>query len=324
MIKKLLNIKLLFVFIQIIGFIGLFQHVHIARAEALNVSGVLEIDYTGSPGPLFNASNLAPGYTETKSLSVKNNGSLPHSFSIAVSGDLGVLADVLIIEPKVSGNVVWSKTISQIAKNPESNVIIGSIVAGESIFVDITARLPETIGNEYQGKSTLAFNFIVGNESTDESEFSNEESSDRQGVIQRTINSVRTALQASDTDSNKENENQDKQMQDDGTVSGVSKVGESLGEQTENKPVCFWWWLLIIVLIIFLVIYGYYIRKNRTIFAWVWPIFSGGVLYAVHWIMHSYYTPSRWCHYFPYGEIIIFFVYYLIQYFYQQKNIEEK
>ncbi len=274
-------------------------------------AGVLDIEYSDAPAPLFNATNLYPGYTETKSLTVKNNGALPHSFSVAVSGDLGTLANVLIIEPTVLGNVVWSKTISQIAKHPESNVIIGLIAPGGSASVDITATLPETVGNEYQDKSTLAFNFIVGNESTDQKESSDQDQSNQQNVVQRTINRIRTAFRGNDTVNNFEDNNQNDQIQNNGTVSGASTEGESLGEQTDNKPICFWWWLFSIVLALFLIVYGYFIRKSEIVFAWIWPIYTGSILYAVHWILHQYYIPSRWCPYFVIFEIILLIAYYL-------------
>lgn len=129
--------------------------------------GALEIDYLGAPSPLFSVNNIAPGYSETKTISILNSGKVAHSFSLAVDGQLGKLADALVIEPEVGGQIVWSKTISQIAKNPDSNIIIGSIAPSTTAVVNIRAYLPREVDNSYQGSTTLSFNFVVGSESTD-------------------------------------------------------------------------------------------------------------------------------------------------------------
>ncbi len=299
----------------------------LANVEAGEISaGVLKIEYASAPGPLFNPTNISPGYVETKTLTVKNTGSVPHSFSIAVSGDLGILADAITIEPRVLGKVVWNKTISQIAKHPESNSIISSIAPGGTVTIEITATLPESVGNEYQGTSTLAFNFLVGNEDDNDQKEPGTQDQDDPNIVQRVVNRVRGVFQRNDNQpaANGVTSNDATQGSDNGTVSGVSSEDESLGEQTSNKPVCFWWWLLSIIFVIFLVVYGYFVRKIKTIFAWLWPIFVGGVLYAIHWILHSYYIPSKWCVYFIFIEIILLTLYYLSQYYLGKAKSEEE
>ena len=156
------GLKLLFITSVLIGFVFFSNFAFKAFAET-KTAGPLTISYPGS-GPLFSASNIAPGYSETKPLTITNNGTIPHSFAIAVSGTLGELAQVLHIQPFVLGSPIWDKTITQIATAPDSNTIIGSIAPGGTATVDLKAYLPDSVGDDYQGKTTLAFSFVVGNE----------------------------------------------------------------------------------------------------------------------------------------------------------------
>lgn len=287
-----------------------------AEAEVMN-AGSLAIDYPGAPGPLFTASNVAPGYSEAKSLTITNTGKVPHSFSIAVSSDLGPLANVMVIEPKVLNTVVWTKTIAQIAKNPESNIIIGSIAPSGSASVQIRAYLPTTVGNEFQGTSTLSFSFVMGNESTDQAEPSADAGTiDSGGVstvaagnLARVFNRIANAIQAAPSDTPADTTA--------GEIKGAATnnndtEGQAEGEETNSKTTCYWWWVLSIILVIFLAIYGYIVRKIEIVFSWVWPIFAGAVVYLVHWIMHDYFTPSNMCQYFILIDLAILIIYYAL------------
>jgi len=161
-IKQLGVARVLLLTSFVIGLLFFSSFIFSVQAETKN-AGPLTIEYAGS-GPLFSANNIAPGYSETKTLTITNNGTVPHSFAIAVSGALGELADVLRIAPKVLGVAVWDETISSIATYPDSSTIIGSIAPGGTATVDLVAYLPETVGNNYQGKTTLTFDFVVGDQ----------------------------------------------------------------------------------------------------------------------------------------------------------------
>ena len=125
-------------------------------------AGVLEISYSGD-GALFNSTNIYPGYSEVKTVLIKNTSRSSRSFSIAVSGQLGSLANVLQIEPRnfETGVPIWNKTISNIAKAPKSDLILSSIAPGQTRQIEIAAILPDNVGNEYQDASTFAFVFIL-------------------------------------------------------------------------------------------------------------------------------------------------------------------
>lgn len=321
MFKKMQFTKIIFYSSLVLGIIGTAFSGYQANAASIN-AGVLSIDYAGAPGPLFSATNIAPGYSETKALTVKNNGKVPHSFSIAVSGTLGSLADVLIIEPKVLGSVVWSKTISGIVKYPDSNVIVGSIAPGGTANVDITASLPSGTGNAYQGTTTLSFDFIVGNEITDSAEPVAGVAGG--GVVQRTIRRIRNAVVGTGGETAPATVAPSNDTTPSGQVAGASTESSTKGEESNGKPVCYWWWILLIVLAAFLGFWGYLSRKREIIFAWVWPIFAAAVLYLVHWILHDYYTPSKWCPYFIWYELILLVLYYIAVATIPEKAQEEK
>ena len=159
--KQLGAVKILLLASFVVGLLFFGSYVLNVSAETKN-AGPLKIGYPGAD-PLFSATNIAPGYSETKTLTITNQGTIPHSFAIAVSGTLGELADVLHLMPKVSGVPIWDKTIADL-NNDDSHTIIGSIAPGGAATVDLTAYLPDSVNNDYQDKSTLTFSFIVGNQ----------------------------------------------------------------------------------------------------------------------------------------------------------------
>lgn len=307
MTKRLYLISRILVIISLVaGTCGLLGHIQ--RIEAANLKvGVLDISYDGAPAPLFSVANLAPGYSETKIISVTNMGKIPHSFAIAVDGQLDSLAEAIIIEPSISGQIIWSKTISQIAKNPQSNIIVNSIAPSSQVEVNIRAYLPSETGNEYQGKSTLSFSFVMGNESTDEAE--PQDISYTRGNNSPNLNTLPSSQTGAAGSVFNQSEPEDQSSQ--GQIQGVNTDGEAKGEETTAKPICFWWWVLLIFLAVVCIIYGYFKKNRQWLFDWIWPIFIAAILYAVHWILHSYYIPSVWCPYFVWLEIAILVLYYV-------------
>lgn len=309
----------------IIGLLSLslfFLNFNPASAQTLT-AGKLEISYPGS-GALFNETNIAPGFEVVKTVSVKNTGSVAHSFSIAVSGSLGSLADVLQIEPRDFGtNIpIWNKTVSNIAKSPDSDLILGSIAPGQTRQVNIAAILPESIGNEYQDKSTFAFDFVIGNESTDPTEPTNQ-NSNTNSSISTNLTSVFAVSRNSNTNaggansnSNNANDNSNSSLNNNENTNAVSVAldneGKAQGATTDNGKVCFWWWMLWAVMAVFLVIYGAFFKKRKGWFFLIWPTFFGVIIYVVHWILHDYYTPSKWCGWWFVGillaEIVIYYI----------------
>lgn len=276
-------------------------------------AGKLRIEYAGE-GALFNETNIAPGFEVVKTVTVTNTGNVPHSFSIAVSGQLGKLAEVLQIEPRnfETGAPIWNKTINNIAKAPDSNVIFGSIAPGQTRQVNIAAILPLSVGNEYQDTSTFLFDFVVGNESTDPSE-----------LVSQSLN-ISSFISAnpripSALRGNSSTSGSIVSSDDTGVVAGannnsssVNNQGEVGGVSTESKNICPWWWILLIVLAALLTLYGILFRRRKSWFFLFWPVFFGAVIYDIHLILQGYYQPSKWCGWWFIGIVLFEIVLYYI------------
>lgn len=160
-LKQLGVVKVLLLASFVFGLLFFGSYVLTVSAETKN-AGPLKIEYSGAD-PLFSATNIAPGYSETKTLTITNQGAVPHSFAIAVSGTLGNLANVLHLAPQVSGAAVWDEAMANLADG-DSHTVINSIVPGEVATVDLLAYLPDNVGNDYQGATTMTFDFIVGDQ----------------------------------------------------------------------------------------------------------------------------------------------------------------
>ena len=298
--KKLgLKIALLSIVVGLVGLVFSSYQTYAANITA----GVLNISFAGDQ--LFSETNLAPGDEVVKDLTVTNTGTVPHSFSIAASGVSGGLADVLQIEPRDGGVAIWNETLTSLASlSNGSKVIIPSIPAGGSKTIQIAAILPTSIGNAYQGTSTPSFDFVTGYESTDQLEpTSNPSPPPTLGTTGATTVG-NFSSQTGDSGVADEGITDEEQSLDlNGEVAGEEN-GEALGVETEEMPICFWWWVLLAVFAIFLTISGYRNRDKKHIIIWSCPIISAMALYAIHWILHDYYTPSNMCPYFVWFELL--------------------
>ena len=306
------NISTLVALLSIL--IGLVLTFNYANAETLN-AGVLKISYSGS-GPLFSAQNIAPGYSETKVVTVKNTGTLPHSFSVAVSGTLGSLADALKIKTEVLGIDVWEKTLSDISLDPDSNLIVGSIAPGGEALISFTASLPRDVGNSFQGAETFAFSFVMGNESTDSPEPNDDEFESLVG------GNIASLLGVSSI--GKEDAEQPKEPADPDTIKINEEVPqpEAKGEEKSDLVNCFWWWLLLIIFALFLTIYFVVTNKREMVFRWVWPIFGSVVLILVHWGLHDFYEKVVYCDWFWFFELILLVVYFVLSWAFSEEEPE--
>lgn len=318
MFKKIKNnfgFKIL-AFSLTLGFFGLILSSY--QAYAANIfAGVLQIEYEGS-GALFDEANIAPGFSITKVLKVTNTGQVSHSFSIAIDKTLGPLADVLRIKTRYDGSDVWDKTIAEIAKYDQSEPIIGSLPSGASKDVEITAYLPESVGNDYMGTSTFAFDFVMGNESTDQPEPTANPSPPVTFNATGTTGGGTTGGVTGDN----------VQPEDQGTSgdTGESTLGttgeETKGATTVAEDLCFWWIVMLIILVAFLVIYHRYTREERPIFWWLWPIVMAVILFFVQMIFDRYYEPTVFCRWFWALEGGVLVIFYIIENYLASREIE--
>ncbi|MCX6810307.1 MAG: hypothetical protein NTY30_01040 [Candidatus Berkelbacteria bacterium] len=275
------------------------------KTYAANLSaGPLTISYIGNQ--LFNESNLAPGSVIVKDLSVKNNGTLPHSFSISAGSVTGSLATVLQIEPRDGGVAVWNQTLSQLASlSNGTKVIVPAIAPGATKNLQIAAILPTSVGNEMQGQATVNFNFNMGTESTDQAEPSGF-TSPPASLGRRVVNAITYNPPASSPSENSVSTTPSTP----GQVAGASTVA---GATTVAKELCFWWLAALIILIISLILYHRYQKKEGKVVAWwLWPILFSGVLYVAHYFVDRSYQQTIFCHWFWAIEILTLIVYFII------------
>lgn len=303
-------------------------------AATTNV-GFLVLNYAGDP-PLFHEINIAPGFNIIKTVSVTNTGQASHSLSIAVSGKLGELAKVLEIEPRDGDthSPFWRKTIEDIAKDPASDKIFTSIAPGQTKILEMAAYLPEDIGNEYQNMSTGAFDFILTSEDEDSPSNNNSNSNSNanfntNSVVGGNTNgsassiariSAGQILSLSNTNSSSVAEDSNTNANPAVIQIGKDENGQAEGAATSDQKWCFWWWALLVLLFLFLALYEYVVRKLRNIFYEFWPVFAGALTAVVHWILHDYYRPVKWCGWTFYLILIALVLIYYIARFYIRKH----
>lgn len=161
--KKVINRKILLIacyIIFILLFTFIFQsHTQYAFAAELKSSGKEFGLKLSTNGALFQAENMAPGYTSSSSFSVLNDGKQDFSFKIStvLNNKDRMLYDGLIIEIKDSkGKVRFRDSMSHLDKGLE----LGTLAPDNKDNYVLTVYFPVECGNEYQGK-TANVDFVV-------------------------------------------------------------------------------------------------------------------------------------------------------------------
>jgi len=159
--------KILITFSLVFGLIGLVSFAHTVNAASLT-AGPLNISYDGT-GPIFSESNVSPGGSYTKDITVTNNGTVSHSFALATTNVTGDLSGQMYIEPTVNGSSVWKTSIYELDNLPtESKTVVSSIAPGDSVTVTLKAMLDEMSGDSYQDKN-VSFDLVFGTEEAEPS-----------------------------------------------------------------------------------------------------------------------------------------------------------
>ena len=293
--------------------------------------------------PLFSDLNIAPGYLNAKTIQVTNHDASAKDFSIALSSLSGDLKNVLKIKAEVGGEVKFDEILTSIAVYPNNEFVTSVPGGNQTVNIIFTAYLPTEVGNDYQAKS-VAFDFVMGGSTIEYptpgvipivtppvvTSTSGTGSTDSTGASTSTYSPIsRTARGLSQATSGGTAVGPEipapsptvEQPKETGQVAG--ETTETKGEETSGKIVCFWWWVLSIVYALLLLIYGWIFYKRELMFDWAWPILGGTVLYFLHWYLHNFYTPSKWCPYFVWFELAILILYYIIYSYYKNRAEEE-
>lgn len=294
--------------------IGLLGMVFVSyKTYAANlVAGPLTITYAGTQ--LFSEANIAPGSVIVKDLSIKNNGTLPHSFSISTSNVSGNLATVLQIEPRDGGVAIWNRTLSELASLPNGTLeIVPTIAPGATKNIQIAAIFPASSGNNLQGQSVVNFNFNMGTQSTDATESSQYTNAPNLSLGRRIASAITYTPPATSEPDNSIS-TPAATSGSTGTVAGVSTEGEAKGAATTAvAELCFWWIAALAILIITLVVYHNHTKKvGKSVAWWVWPVLLSVGLYFGQAYFDTIYKPTIFCHYFWAMELIVLIIYYWI------------
>lgn len=145
------------------GFFLVFSYVQRVDADSAT-SRFLTISYDWS-GPIFSEVSFAPGSSVKKTVEVTNNGSEPHSFSIATKNVRGEVSKKMLLSVYVDGEEKLSKTIHDLIQttSDQSYLIYSGIPSGGSISADFNVLFLADTGNEYQNKQ-VSFDFVFGSE----------------------------------------------------------------------------------------------------------------------------------------------------------------
>jgi Ca2+-binding RTX toxin-like protein len=123
------------------------------------------LNVTWETEPMFNESNIAPGFVTTKYVTVQNQDATPRS--VAIKGlkkiDQANISGVMHIEIKSNGNVLYSDTSKNFfsASNSPFGVYLSNLDSGESADYDIKISFDEEAGNPFQNKKVV-FDLQIG------------------------------------------------------------------------------------------------------------------------------------------------------------------
>lgn len=125
---------------------------------------------TGDTGPIFSVSNMAPGQSSQKTITVQNDASSVRPISIRgvktnETGSLGSVLDIVISRngTDVYGGALGDKTLSQFFTESASmnGIPLGMLSSGTTATYLVKVTFKNSAGNEFQSK-TLTFNLVIG------------------------------------------------------------------------------------------------------------------------------------------------------------------
>jgi len=117
----------------------------------------------GTNEGVFSFNNWYPGYSETKSIEVKNLGSLPFKYRIKadITANSGAdLSDVLDVVITAGGTQIFSGTLKKLVSDGYVTNDVLTLNPNTSQPLSIYVKMQETAGNPYQAASaTVKFTF---------------------------------------------------------------------------------------------------------------------------------------------------------------------
>lgn len=264
--------------IILIAFLSLF-----VPFQALAFEG-LTVNYSaGYPNPLFNETNLAPGDTITKSISITNNYTDTKQISFKLTKKpIGELSDVILVTVKHEGVIVSDQKSLLDIYTSGNELPLTSIGSGQTEDYEFIVSFDINAGNEYQNKSEefdLNFGFTA-----DDSSPTTTTTSTTSPIRTMVSGATTTTVLGATTTT---------------TSSGITTTTkpEVKGSATEDKGACPWWWIVLLVLAAVSTIYYFYKnnKEEKGKLLYVWPVALGAVAWVVHWYLHKDYDDTIFC-----------------------------
>ncbi len=136
----------------------------VANAQTTQSDGNLEVTF--ETVPIFNALNIAPGFTEVKTVTVKNNGTEVEDVYVsavnATSTGLADFVNLTISSTSTTPNQLFADSFTEFFN--QSPIDLDDLAAGQARTYVFEANFIATSSNTYNGTS-MGFDLVVGFES---------------------------------------------------------------------------------------------------------------------------------------------------------------
>lgn len=168
--KIFLQTTRLIAVITLIGVLLTQSHVltNLFRLQTAYAVGDLTVDWgigTGNVGAIFTIENMAPGDTQSRTVTIDNDStaSRPVGIKGVKTSETGSLADVIDITISDGPTILYDNTLAAFftASEHPDGIMLTNLPQGASKTMTITTKFQEEAGNEYQNK-TLTFNLVIG------------------------------------------------------------------------------------------------------------------------------------------------------------------
>src|SRR5690606_18426715 len=124
-------------------------------------SAALQVVFQATP--LFSNTNIAPGHSVTRTVTVTNTAAATTTeavfVTVASTSNTGLADAMTLTIASSTAPDYFDDTFS--AFFADSPIALGSLAPGESRVYEFTAAFPSAAGNEYQTK-TMGFDLVIG------------------------------------------------------------------------------------------------------------------------------------------------------------------
>jgi len=156
MLKKITVLSYSFVLLMLVS----------SRADAATLTaGPLTITYSGS-GSIFSESNLSPGDSIRREVTIKNNGTIAHNFAIATKNVSGELGSVIAISAIEGSATLWTNTLQELQSVSTASKFVTRLSSGQTKMIAFVANFPSSADASVAGKN-VTFDIIYGTEESE-------------------------------------------------------------------------------------------------------------------------------------------------------------